>query len=296
MSESPSNVSEVDKDTKDTEEAERPLAGGVTSEVPSAASGRPGVPGEPPAAYSSSRLVAAADMLRRVEADQKRAVRFRTTATVVGIILVAVAGPLIYLKANGKLNPISETPLAPLLSLLRGKSGSSAKPNDPNASLTGFDSLRQQDTPAASDPVIRDLDNYITRSIPSLSTYEMAAIKDFQSVTGASSQGADAFVRVVRDKVVPEYAIYLAKASAIHPATPEVRALHQIFLNCAKQKMKAFQTIASGAKLTANVAWQKKVKSQLAAADDMDRQFQERMDDVMLKHGGGLHVSGSETK
>ncbi|MFL5730786.1 MAG: hypothetical protein ACJ75J_14960 [Cytophagaceae bacterium] len=95
----------------------------------------------------------------------------------------------------------------------------------------------------SSDPVQKDLINYINVEIPKVSALETEAVDAFQSVAGANYTSDSAMSEKMKSVVVPKYNEFNTKLQAIVPATEEVKKIHGEYVEAAKDQMEAFNLI-----------------------------------------------------
>lgn len=222
-------------------------------------------------ASASSAVPTAGELAQQMLADMRRAektlARRRRLLLWGGLFTIAVIGPLGFLASTGNLS-------------LRRDEAVQAQPHisTPTATLD----MAPLSAGEASDPITQDLRQYVTISIPSLAPYERHAMEDYQSTTQGGMDTA-AIVRVIREKVVPEYKLYLQHASAIHPKTPEVQAVHQQYLAVAEHRLAAF-TLMGSAKDDKDTSWQKQASREVEAVQKSDKQCRTLLQDLLKKH------------
>lgn len=246
--------------------AEEVTTPGTDSETASAAGILPSV------APSKGPRPAVGDLLTQLEKTAVKTSRARTLAFVAGICGATVLVPTFYLLVTGNLSHVRERFLASELSpshdarvvgIANGTNG------DKSDSLSKTLPRRAQPRPAM-DAVALDLDLYLSRDIPALTQLEKQAILDYASTTGANYKSDAESIRVIHDKVVPEYNAYVDRAAAVKPLTPEVRALHGEFLNMIRAKRDAFTAMGNANKSSGD--WKTRVKfSMLESLQAKDR-------------------------
>ncbi|AXE33724.1 hypothetical protein [Chromobacterium phragmitis] len=96
-----------------------------------------------------------------------------------------------------------------------------------------------------SNPAQEELLSYLNKDIKPLAGIEEEVIGEYNSVSGDNYQDDE----VMHDKLVnvirPKYASFLTALEKIKPATPEVRALHEQYIDAATEQSHAMDEIVT---------------------------------------------------
>jgi len=96
----------------------------------------------------------------------------------------------------------------------------------------------------SSDPIGKDLLNYINNELPKVSQLESDAIDAYRSVSGNNYTGDSVMYFKVKDVVLPKYTEFNTKLQTIVPATEELKKIHGEYVEAAKDQLEAFNFIA----------------------------------------------------
>ena len=95
----------------------------------------------------------------------------------------------------------------------------------------------------SSDPVQKDLLNYVYTELPKVASLETEAVNGYASVSGENYTSDSAMYYTIKQTVLPKYEEFNTKLNTIQPSTPEVKAMHQEYINAAGDQMEAFKLI-----------------------------------------------------
>ncbi len=99
-----------------------------------------------------------------------------------------------------------------------------------------------------TDPVQKDLLNYINVELPKVATLESEAVNAYSSVSGANYTTDAAMYKKIKEEALPKYSKFTSKLKAIKPATPELQAVHAEYVKAAKDQEEAFKFILDAIK------------------------------------------------
>ena len=88
-----------------------------------------------------------------------------------------------------------------------------------------------------------DLLNYINVEMPKLAELETKAMDAYASVSGENYQNDSIMYYTIQQDVIPPYEEFNTIIKSIKPASPEVQAMHNEYIEAAKDQMEAFQLI-----------------------------------------------------
>ena len=95
----------------------------------------------------------------------------------------------------------------------------------------------------SGDPVQKDLLNYVNTELPKVASLETEAVDAYASVSGENYSTDSAMYYTIKQTVLPKYEEFNTKLNTIQPSTPEVKAMHQEYINAAGDQMEAFKLI-----------------------------------------------------
>lgn len=90
-----------------------------------------------------------------------------------------------------------------------------------------------------SDPVKEDLENYVNDGILPLAADEEEIIALFESVTGNNYQDDYVLYETIKEDIIPLYRRFIDDIEAIRPETPEVRKLHEGYIDASNEQFNA---------------------------------------------------------
>lgn len=100
-----------------------------------------------------------------------------------------------------------------------------------NEDLTTTDvSTEPKAVEVESDPVREDLIDYVYNGVASVIELEAEAIAAYDSVTGDNYIDDETTYYHIQDVALPLFADLIEEVEAIQPTTPEVRELHEIYI------------------------------------------------------------------
>lgn len=123
-----------------------------------------------------------------------------------------------------------------------------------------------------SKAVAQDLNDYVNKDLRKINPDELTALTAFDKVTGRNYTNETVTFKVVRDTVLPAYTRFVKRAEAIEPKTPEVKNVHQFFVQSARVKQLAFRHLLEG-QGDKSAAWQFGVKAEFEASTQLANQF-----------------------
>ncbi|BAU28922.1 hypothetical protein DFP93_103231 [Aneurinibacillus soli] len=88
--------------------------------------------------------------------------------------------------------------------------------------------------------VSKDLVDYINNKLPELAKVETDAVRDYESVSGKNFKNDEIMYNKLQDSVIPKYRDFVGKLEAIKPATKELQAVHEIYIQAANKQYSAF--------------------------------------------------------
>ncbi len=94
-----------------------------------------------------------------------------------------------------------------------------------------------------SDPVQKDLLNYINVEMPKVATLESEAVEAYGSISGENYENDSIMYYTITDTVIPKYQEFYDLLSGITPATEEVKSLHKEYVLAAADQLEAFKLI-----------------------------------------------------
>lgn len=95
----------------------------------------------------------------------------------------------------------------------------------------------------SSDPVQSDLTNYINKDYPALLDQETKISQEMLSVSEANYKDDATMRAMLVDHVIPDTQTLITKMEAVTPQTPEVKAVHQKWIDATKARLAAYQTL-----------------------------------------------------
>ena len=210
------------------------------------------------------------DVTEYLEAKQRAARRTRRFLQfALGVAVIAI--PVTYLKMNGAFSSngirraLNRKPEAPQNSASSSTFGLAT----PNGQAKSTGAIQKT---VKSKAVAQDLKNYVFNDLKNINPDELKALRAFDEVTGKNFTTESSTFSTVRDTVIPSYARFVQRAEAIQPKTPEVQAVHKVFVQSAKVKALAFRHLLEGRGDTTS-AWQYGVKAEFDASAELANQF-----------------------
>ena len=100
-----------------------------------------------------------------------------------------------------------------------------------------------------TDPVRRDLANYVNQGILNIAELEQKSLQRYASVTGPNYTADERVYEALRDDVVPLYKRFLDGLMQIRPETDDVKKLHRIYIIGAEQLHEGFKEKMYGIEL-----------------------------------------------
>jgi hypothetical protein len=95
----------------------------------------------------------------------------------------------------------------------------------------------------STDPVQKDLLNYVNVELPKLAPLESESINAFGKVVGQNYTTDSALYAIVKNAVIPKYSDFTSKLQAVTPATDEVKAIHKEYVEAAQDQLEGFKYI-----------------------------------------------------
>lgn len=214
------------------------------------------------------------DVSEYLEAKKRAARRTRRFLQfAIGVAVVAV--PVTYLKINGAL---SRNGIRRVLQQKEVEPATNASRNSTFGLGTGTDATAVGTIAKTkkSKAIAQDLTDYVYKDLKSINTDELKALTAFDSVTGNNFISEATTFATVRDSVIPTYTRFVQRAEAIQPKTPEVAAVHKVFVQSAKVKALAFRHLLEG-RGDKSASWQYGVKAEFDASAQLANQFKNRI-------------------
>ncbi|WCN36733.1 hypothetical protein [Aneurinibacillus uraniidurans] len=131
--------------------------------------------------------------------------------------------------------------------------------------------------------VSKDLQDYINNKLPELAKVETDAIRDYESVTGNNFKNDEITYNKLQDSVIPKYRDFIEKLEAIKPATKELQAAHEIYIQAANKQYSAFLQM-SDALEKQDVGLLAQANDKLAEGRKGIRQWQTEIEALAKKH------------
>jgi hypothetical protein len=97
---------------------------------------------------------------------------------------------------------------------------------------------------SSSNPVGKDLVNYINVELPKVAQLESDAIMAFESVAGSNYTDDSVMYFKIKNVVLPKYTEFYSKLRSIVPATDELKKIHGEYVEAAKDQLEGFNLIA----------------------------------------------------
>ncbi len=95
----------------------------------------------------------------------------------------------------------------------------------------------------STDPVQKDLLNYVNVELPKLSALETESIDAYNSVIGDNYTTDSVVYAKLKNVVIPKYTDFTTKLQAVAPATEELKAIHLEYVEAAKDQLEGFNYI-----------------------------------------------------
>ena len=95
----------------------------------------------------------------------------------------------------------------------------------------------------SSDPVEKDLLNYINVELVKVGTLESEAVAAYGSVAGNNYTSDSVMYNKIKNVVLPKYTEFTSKLQAITPATPELKTIHGEYVKAAQDQLEGFKLI-----------------------------------------------------
>jgi hypothetical protein len=99
-----------------------------------------------------------------------------------------------------------------------------------------------------TDPIQKDLLNYINVELPKVAPLETEAVNAYSSVSGANYTTDAAMYKKIKEEALPKYSKFTSKLKSIKPATPELQSVHAEYVKAAQDQEEAFKFILDAIK------------------------------------------------
>ena len=217
------------------------------------------------------------DVAEYLEAKKRAARRTRRFLQfALGVAIIAI--PVTYLKVNGAFstNGIRRALHQKVEDPKGGPSSSTFGLAVPDGQKESTSTIQKT---VKSKAVAEDLKKYVFNDLKKVNPEELKVLRAFDAVTGRNFTTESSTFSTVRDTIIPSYAHFVQQAEAIQPKTPEVRAIHKIFVQSAKVKALAFRHLLEGRGDTTS-AWQYGVKAEFDASAALAQEFKEQINSL----------------
>ncbi|MGQ3480618.1 hypothetical protein [Paenibacillus sp. TY11] len=92
----------------------------------------------------------------------------------------------------------------------------------------------------STDPVKKDLITYVNEGMLPLGQDEKAVTEKYEAATGDNYTDDLTLYNTLNDEIIPEYTKFVDKVEAVKTETPEVRAVHEIYIKAVNTQNEAF--------------------------------------------------------
>lgn len=95
----------------------------------------------------------------------------------------------------------------------------------------------------STDPVQKDLLNYVNNEMPKLAPLESEAVGAYDGVAGENYQNDSIMYFTIKQNVIPKYEEFATRLAAVYPATPEVKAMNDEYVKAANDQLEGFKLV-----------------------------------------------------
>lgn len=135
----------------------------------------------------------------------------------------------------------------------------------------------------STDPVKKDLITYINDGMLPLAKDETAVTDKYEAMTKDDNADDLTLYNTLNDEIIPEYSKFVEKVEAVKTETPEVRALHEIYIKAVNIQNEAMITMVDALdKQDLNLVNESNAK--LSESRKLSRDFQEQLNTLAKKH------------
>jgi hypothetical protein len=138
-------------------------------------------------------------------------------------------------------------------------------------------------TQCSSDPVEKDLLNYINVELPKVASLESEAVGAYESVAGENYTNDSAMYYKIKEVVLPKYTEFATKLKAITPATDELKKIHAEYVEASQDQLEGF-TIILDALEKQSIEEVKQANVDLAAAGKLISDWKKDLTETCKKH------------
>jgi len=138
-------------------------------------------------------------------------------------------------------------------------------------------------TGCGKNPIQEDLLSYINNDIAPLSSVEAKMIADYESVTGQNFTDDETTFNMLMDNIIPAYNDFSDKLLKIQPETPEVRELHDLYINLSGIQKSAFIGLADALDKQ-DLGLVNDANAKLDQANKLSRDYQTKLQDMAKKY------------
>jgi hypothetical protein len=133
------------------------------------------------------------------------------------------------------------------------------------------------------DPIQKDLLNYVNNEIPKIASLESDALDKYNSVTGDNYNTDEETYTALSDSIIPKYRNFITKLEEIKPQTPEVKALHELYIEAANNQYNAFVQLKAAIE-TQDTNMVSQANEKLDKGRKGLRDFQDKIAELAKKH------------
>jgi len=116
-----------------------------------------------------------------------------------------------------------------------------------------------------ADPVQQDLLTYLNQAVPRFRAEERRVQILWDSVTGENYVDEALFAAVLEREILPPYRTFVEQIAAEQPATPELAALHNRYVEACREQLLAFELLLQAIRQDDRTL-QEEARNRLAAA------------------------------
>ncbi|MFK4436445.1 hypothetical protein [Paenibacillus sp. RC21] len=135
----------------------------------------------------------------------------------------------------------------------------------------------------STDPIKKDLITYVNDGILPLAQDEKTVTAKYESVTGDKYTDDETLYNTLRNDIIPGYTKYLDKAEAIKTETPEVRAVHEIYIKAISTQKEALISMVDAFEKQ-DMALINDSNTKLSEGNNLSRDFAEKLNALAKEH------------
>lgn len=139
-------------------------------------------------------------------------------------------------------------------------------------------------TACGEDPVQSDLLNYVNNELSKLQKTESDISNKINGVIGTNYKNDEITYETLDKEIIPKYKKFLGQVEGVEPKTPEVKQVHELYIDSVHQEYNALVQLMSAIENNdSNLTVESNEKINLSAKKS--REFTSKLTELASKHG-----------